>query len=441
MHMNEGVAEATQAFLAAVRMQDIERAKEVLRTEPRIAQESLHVAAVLGLENEVRRLLAEDPAQLHARIGHSPADPLLWLCYSPFHGESAERDAGLVACARALLDAGADPNTKDAQYDVPVLYAVTGMREVPRIARMLIDAGANPTDGESVFHAAESYHVASLEMLLAAGADLNHVGDWGNTALWFLLRWHDAEREPRVKQGLVWLLEHGADPNIRSGRDRETALHVAVRRGQAASIVRLLLEHGADVHARRGDGRTSWILARRGGFDELASILEEAGAARETLAPADELLAACGRGDAAEAKRRATPEVLASLGPADFRLLPEAASEGRAAAAHAYLEAGFPTDTTEEHGATALHHAAIHGNAALVRALLRHGADFGIVDPQHFSTPMGWACFGADFVREQDGDYAACVHALLDAGASLRASEHAPRDALVRALLREQGLA
>jgi hypothetical protein len=54
---------------------------------------------------------------------------------------------------------------------------------------------------------------------------------------------------------------------------------------------------------------------------------------------------------------------------------------------------------------------------------------------------MGWACFGADFVREQDGDYAACVHALLDAGASLRASEHAPRDALVRALLREQGLA
>jgi hypothetical protein len=47
-----------------------------------------------------------------------------------------------------LLDAGADPNTKDGRYGVPALYAVTGARSVLPLARMLLDAGANPTDGE-----------------------------------------------------------------------------------------------------------------------------------------------------------------------------------------------------------------------------------------------------------------------------------------------------
>jgi len=432
-----GIVEATRAFLAAVQMQDGRQALEVLRAEPRIVEESLHVAAVLGLEADVQRHLTQNASRVSAKLGHPPADPLMWLCYSPFHGESAPRDDGLAACARALLDAGADANTRDGHYGVPALYAVTGVREVPRIARILLDAGANPTDGESVFHAAEHFHRESLDLLLSAGADLNRTGDWGNTPLWFLLRWHDAEREPRVKQGLLWLLDHGADPDVRSGREQETALHVAARRGQHASIVRLLLERGAHVHARRGDGLTAWTLAMRGSFEELAAILEHAGAVRETLSHADELIAACGRGDAAEAQRLASSGLPVALEPADARLLPEAASEGRAAVAFACLEAGFPVDTTDESGATALHHAAIHGNAALVRALLQRGADFGIVDPQHSSPPLGWACFGADMVRAPDGDYEDCVRALHEAGAHLRAEDHQPEHAGVREVLGE----
>src|SRR6185369_5837669 len=131
----------------------------------------------------------------------SPADPLLWLCYSPFHGESEARDAGLLATARLLLAAGADPNTRDARHGVPALYAVTGARSVLPIARLLLDAGANPTDGESVFHAAEHFHEDALELLLRAGVDLNYVGDWGNTAPYFLLLWWDVEKEPKIKLG------------------------------------------------------------------------------------------------------------------------------------------------------------------------------------------------------------------------------------------------
>jgi hypothetical protein len=114
-----GTQEAIDAFLAAVESGDAGRASEVLRTRPDIASGSVHVAAALGLESDIRRLLAEDPSRVHSAAGASPAEPLLWLCYSPFHGESADRDAGLAACARVLLDAGADPSPRDARHGIP----------------------------------------------------------------------------------------------------------------------------------------------------------------------------------------------------------------------------------------------------------------------------------------------------------------------------------
>lgn len=435
---SRGTHDAVRAFLAAVQEQDREGATRVLRAQPRIAQESLHVAAVLGLVDDAQRLIAEDASRVTARDGEPFGDPLLYLCYSPFHGESEERDAALLATTRLLLDAGADPNTRDGRHGVPALYAVTGVRSVLPIARLLLDAGANPTDGESLFHAAERFHEDALELLLSAGAQVNHAGEWGNTPLYYLLRYWDVEREARVRQGLIWLLDHGADPNVRCAEERETSLHVAARRGQSPAVVRLLLERGADVHARRADGSTAWFLARRHGFDELASLLESAGARPEPLSPLDTLLAACGRGDLEAARRVASPDLLGGLSPADRRLLPEAASVGRVQAASAYIAAGFPVNAVDTAGATALHHAAIHGRASLVRALLDAGADVDIRDTEHRSTALGWACFGADFVADTDGDYEGSVRALLDAGARPRADEHEPQHAGVRRLIEER---
>jgi ankyrin repeat protein len=313
-----GDGAAIDSFLAAVQEQDRERATRIVEEHPRIAAQSLHVAATLGLAAESRRLIAIDRSQISVRAGNPAADPLLYLGYSPFHGESAERDAGLLETARALLDSGADPNTRDERYGVPVLHAVTGQRSILPIARLLLDAGANPTDGESVFHAAEHFHEDALELLVGAGADLNYTGEWGNTAPYFLLRWWDVARLPDVRRGLEWLLEHGADPNILCAKERESCLHVAARRGQDVSIIRLLLDYGADINARRGDGSTAWRLARRGGFDAIATLLEHAGAETEPLSSVDELLAACGRGDADAARRLSTPDVIRALTPSEL---------------------------------------------------------------------------------------------------------------------------
>jgi ankyrin repeat protein len=423
------------AFLTAAQEQDRERAQRVLDEHPEIATASLHVASALGHAAEARRLIAEDPSRVNQRVGSPAADPLLYLGYSPFHGESPARDAGLLETARVLLDAGANPNTRDDRYGVPVLHSVTGQRSVPPIARLLLDAGANPTDGESVFHAAEHFHEKALELLLEAGVQLNYVGEWGNTAPYFLLRWWDVERTPNVRRGLVWLLEHGADPNIPSARERETCLHVAARRGQDVAIVQLLLDHGADVTLRRGDGCTAWLLAQRSGFDAIAQLLERAGALPQPLSATDELLAACGRGDAEAARRLASPETLRALSSDDVVLLPEAAMAGRWPTVTACVAAGFPVDVTESSGATALHYAAIEGRLEIVELLLAHGANLSIVDKEHSSTPLGWATWGSEFLQIPSGDYPGTVRALIGSGARLDRTEHVPANPDVRAAL------
>lgn len=430
-------AVAIDAFLAAIDAQDVARATDVLRAQPSIAAQSLHVAATLGRVDDVRRLIGENPSAVTAKAGSPAADSLLFLCFSPFHGESADRDAGLLESARLLLRAGANPNTVDGRYGVSALYGVTGMHDVLPLARLLLDAGANPTDGESVFHAAERFHEEALDLLLAAGADLNQTGTWGNTPLYFLLRWHDLDREAPVRQGVLWLLHHDADPNVLCAKEQENSLHVAARRGHSAATVRLLLDHGADVRARRGDGSTAWLLARRGGFDEVAATLESAGAQTESLSPLDTLFAACGRGDVEAARRLTSPALIGALAPADRLLVPEAAALGRDAAVAAYLAAGFPIDTVDANGATALHLAALQGRAGLIRTLLASGADFTIVDPEHSATPLGWATWGSEYVADRDGDYEGSVRALLEAGARLLSNELTPKHAGVRGVLGE----
>jgi ankyrin repeat protein len=290
-----------------------------------------------------------------------------------------------------------------------------------------------------VFHAAEHFHEEALALLLEFGVDLNYRGEWGNTPLYFLLRYWEIREGERAEQGLRWLLEHGADPNVRCGVEQENSLHMAARQGQRLATVRLLLQHGADVHARRGDGRPAWVLARRGGYDEVAAVLEAAGAVPEPLSAPDLLLSSCARGDVEGARRLASPDVLSSVDPAEFRLLPEAADRGRIESMRAYLVAGFPVDSADEFGVTALHHACIDGDADVVRELLRHGADFRLRDRQHRATPLGWACYGADTSVRSDGKYADCVRALLEAGARPDPEAQLPEHAGVREVLRGFG--
>ena len=102
----------------------------------------------------------------------------------------------------------------------------------------------------------------------------------------------------------------------------------------------------------------------------------------------------------------------------------------------ACLAAGFPVDAADSSKATALHQAAIRGRTALTRALLAAGADTTLLDGEHSASPLGWALFGADFVKQANGDYEGTVRALLEAGARPR-DAYLSQQPAIRALFRK----
>jgi ankyrin repeat protein len=137
----------------------------------------------------------------------------------------------------------------------------------------------------------------------------------------------------------------------------------------------------------------------------------------------DLFLAACAAGDRSAA-RRAVEEKrvdVQRLSAADCAVLVRAAETGNAAAVELMLDLGFPIDARGEDGGTALHAAAYHGSAEVVRLLVRRGAHLDARDSSWDDTPLGWALVGSGErpSTNSDPDWVDSVQALLDAGASL----------------------
>jgi ankyrin repeat protein len=157
--------------------------------------------------------------------------------------------------------------------------------------------------------------------------------------------------------------------------------------------------------------------------------------------PEDVKLAqACELGDEGlfRALLAARPNLMETLSDADRRRLPDAAQNNNLAAVRLMLAAGWPVDAIGEYGLTALSWAAWHGNANMVREILRYHPQLEL-KCQHEVTALGSALHGSENSWHRDtGDYAATVEALLEAGAKapkvtddLEASETA-REALAR---------
>lgn len=191
-----------------------------------------------------------------------------------------------------------------------------------------------------------------------------------------------------------------------------------------------------------GTGRTAHLVARDFGHEEIFRFLME-------RSPEDvKLSQACELGD--EGLFRALlarhPNLPETLSDTDRRRLPDAAQNNNTNAVRLMLAAGWPVDTRGEYQMTALQWAAWHGNAEMVREILRHGPEIELRDNEHGITALGSALHGSENGWHRDsGDYAATLEALLEAGAKapkvteeLEASEDA-REALLRYEEAEQG--
>ncbi|KNY17160.1 ankyrin [Shinella sp. SUS2] len=149
-----------------------------------------------------------------------------------------------VNAARALIEAGADVNAKDDISDSPYLYA--GARGHLEILKLTLAHGAdlksiNRYGGTAIIPAAERGHVETVETLIKAGTDVDHVNRLGWTALLEAI-----------------ILGDGGPRHVK--------------------IVALLIAAGAKIELADNDGVSPLQHARGRGYDEIAALLEKAGA-------------------------------------------------------------------------------------------------------------------------------------------------------------------
>jgi ankyrin repeat protein len=417
--------DAEREYLRALTQGDAGDVARLERELPGLPGHSVATACAAGEVDGLRAFIAGDGSLAEASHGPNDWPALAYVATSRLAQIAPDRAEDLLDCARSLLDAGADPNAtyRSEAWTVPVLYPPCGVTNNPELARLLLQRGANPNDGESVYHAAESAYFECLEVLLEHGADPGVRSEtWGNTPLYFLTGYRETDGGAAAAlEGMRWLLEHGADPNVRCTANEETALHGCARSARGVAALALLVSHGADPLIRARDGRSAYALARIYGHMAIAEWLAQHGGATE-LSPADRFLAACADGDEAEARAAmaAVPDAIGRFGPQELRLLSEAAARDATDAVRVMLELGWPIDAPGMAGGSALHVAAWFGCAPTLRLLVERGSPLELRDPTYGSTPLGWAAYGAANCRRPGGDYLECVRALLEAGASVR---------------------
>lgn len=269
----------------------------------------LHWAAAHGHLEVVRRL-ADAGGDIVGHGDDHALEVIGWAtCFGPCHGAVADflvrrgaRHHIFSAIAMNLADemrriVAADPAalsrpmSRNEDYRLPLHFAVQKNR--PEMVALLLELGADPlaTDGSgfpaTAYATAPEIDRSILEAIRARG---------GITDLFTALALGDrdaAERlwsaEPGKGAGVLhrmakrnqgaavqWLLDHGADPNARwSHWDAEvTPLHLAASQGHA-EIVRLLLQAGADPRIRDSKHDSDPIgWAYHFGQREIAKLLE-----------------------------------------------------------------------------------------------------------------------------------------------------------------------
>jgi hypothetical protein len=187
--------------------------------------------------------------------------------------------ADVRACARLLLDAGADPDSHTIEWGGEgrrsALFDTVERGDLP-LARLLVERGAT-SDEDAFYHACEQANTAFLDLLYQPGFEA--------------LVLHKLDFEDPA--GLRWFLEHGVDVNALC------CLHHAIARGRGLGIITMLLDAGADPNlpwTRWDLGRRPLALAARCGHLAAYQLLASRGATAD-LYGVDAAVLAVARGE------------------------------------------------------------------------------------------------------------------------------------------------
>lgn len=166
------------------------------------------------------------------------------------------------------------------------------------------------------------------------------------------------------------LLEFGADPNARYGR--ETVLHQATKQGQV-QIVELLLDAGAEVRQR------DFVTATRDGQTRIMELMLEHGANADAPAGGASMgtwpvQAAAEHNQLASLGFLLARGARVSLPEARYQPLHYAARNGHAEAARLLLDHGAPVDPEDVYGLRPADRAVLRGHEDVLRMLVDRGA-------------------------------------------------------------------
>jgi ankyrin repeat protein len=420
--------DAVTAFLeaACMRANSLKEAEGLRKAHTRAIRGSIHAAAALGAERNVRRLLRKDPASVNLERAPQGWTALACLCFSRYLRLDPKRSGGFLKTATALLDAGADPNSGwlDQQHQPKpawqrAIYGAAGIARHPELSRLLLERGADPNDDETPYHAPETHDNAVMEVLLASGR-LNP--DSLATMLLRKADWHDRE-------GIRILLEHGADPD-RMTHWHFTPFHQSLRRDNELAIIEALLDHGADPGlGNLNDGMSGFAIAARRGRGDVLALFERKRMPL-VLHGVERLIAACAADDAAgiEALLRTEPGMVTRMRGEGGALLAQFAGNGNIPGLAHLLALGVPITAVMTQGdgyfgiatnSTALHVAAWRAQHATVQFLVERGAAVEVSDGQG-RTPLALAvraCVDSYWMERRSPR---SVDLLLRAGASAR---------------------
>lgn len=351
-------------------------AEALLAAHPELRTSDIHTAAVLGDDVLVRRFIEQDPARVHAKSPPYGGDALNYLGLSKYLRLDPTRSDAFLRAARALLDAGADPNTgfwttgKFPEYE-SALYGAAGVAHHAALTRLLIERGANPNDEDAVYHCPEGDDLGAMQVLVETGKVTPE-----NLSLMLVRKhdWHDYE-------GVKYLLEHSTDPNLTRNRGWHPLLH-AISRNNSLAIIALLLDHHADPRVRDKGISGVELAARRGRGDVLELFLKQ-GIALD-FRGVDRLIAACAMDDPAKVQDlvRREPQLVSDILAHGSALLAEFTSTWNTAGVRHLLDLGVPVTSLYKGdgyfdiapNSTALHVAAWQLRADLVQLLLERGA-------------------------------------------------------------------
>jgi ankyrin repeat protein len=300
----------------------------------------------------IAKQLIDNGADVNAKSGES---------FSESYAIASAARNGYAEVVRLLLAHGADVNASGGYGPALQIAAYEGHNE---IVETLIEHGALLTDGSGSYGgpvqaAVLGDHVDTLELVVAAGADVNmiagaaHVTGGG-------VRLSGSPIQGAVSSSNIamvdWLLEHGADVNLCGNRRRWSSagppLSLAAETGNLHMVNRLL-DAGADVNKPDdvyGSGPALFWAVTKGHLDVVNRLLSAG----------------------------ADPNALGHWYEAHVTILAEACMGKSASVVRALLEAGADThrySQLRENNEPPIHTAARCGNIDMIRVLVQHGAD------------------------------------------------------------------